>query len=93
MSRPAPAPGGAELTGPVIRRCPARPRRRLRLVPAGRDRSLPAILDGAPTTLRHPRLRAPFEIFAASAAGFRAALGTLGFTEIHTPKIVESARR
>jgi nondiscriminating aspartyl-tRNA synthetase len=53
--------------------------------------SLPAILDGAPATLRHPLLRAPFEISAASVAGFRDALGTLGFTEIHTPKIVESA--
>src|SRR5712691_8551940 len=53
--------------------------------------SLPAILDGAPTTLRHPLLRAPFEIAAASAAGFRAALGDLGFTEVFTPKIVASA--
>src|SRR5208282_1826727 len=40
---------------------------------------------------RHPQLRAGFEIAAASAAGFRAAMDGLGFTEIFTPKIVESA--
>ncbi|MFL6112464.1 MAG: aspartate--tRNA(Asn) ligase [Catenulispora sp.] len=53
--------------------------------------SLPTILDGAPVTLRHPRLSAPFQITAASVAGFRTALDALGFTEIHTPKIVGSA--
>jgi nondiscriminating aspartyl-tRNA synthetase len=86
------APGGAELTGPVITPLsgPAaappfdlyRP-----AVTAG----LPTILDHAPTTLRHPVLRAGFEIAAASVAGFRQALDGLGFTEVHTPKIVESA--
>jgi len=63
------APGGAELTGPVITPLsgPAaappfdlyRP-----AVTAG----LPTILDHAPTTLRHPALRAGFEIAAASVA-------------------------
>jgi nondiscriminating aspartyl-tRNA synthetase len=86
------APGGAELTGPVITPLsgPAaappfdlyRP-----AVTAG----LPTILDHAPTTLRHPALRAGFEIAAASVAGFRAALDGLCFTEVYTPKIVESA--
>ena len=86
------APGGAEIISPVITPLsgPAAP------PPFGLYRptvtaSLPAVLDGAPTTLRHPLLRAPFEISAASVAGFRDALGALGFTEIHTPKIVESA--
>ena len=86
------APGGAEIISPVITPLsgPAAP------PPFGLYRptvtaSLPAALDGAPTTLRHPLLRAPFEISAASVAGFRGALGALGFTEIHTPKIVESA--
>jgi nondiscriminating aspartyl-tRNA synthetase len=88
----AQAPGGAELTGPVITPLsgPAaappfdlyRP-----AITAG----LPTILDHAPTTLRHPALRAAFEIAAASVAGFRAALDGLCFTEVHTPKIVESA--
>ena len=53
--------------------------------------TLPTILDHAPTTLRHPQLRAGFEIAAASAAGFRASLDRLGFTEIFSPKIVKSA--
>ncbi len=86
------APGGAEITGPVITElsgpAEAPP---FDLYRPAVTASLPAILDGAPTTLRHPLLRAPFEIAAASAAGFRAALGELGFTEIFTPKIVESA--
>jgi nondiscriminating aspartyl-tRNA synthetase len=86
------APGGAELTEPVITAlsgpAAAPP---FDLYRPSVTASVPAILDGAPATLRHPRLRAPFEISAASAAGFRRALGDLGFTEIHTPKIVESA--
>jgi len=52
---------------------------------------LPTILDHAPTTLRHPLPRAGFEISAASAAGFRAALDALSLTEIFTPKIGGSA--
>jgi nondiscriminating aspartyl-tRNA synthetase len=86
------APGGAEITDPVITQLsgPASPPPFDLYRPAV-TASLPAILDGAPTTLRHPRLRAPFEISAASVAGFRRALGDLGFTEIHTPKIVQSA--
>jgi nondiscriminating aspartyl-tRNA synthetase len=86
------APGGAELTEPVITPlsgpAAAPP---FDLYRPAVTASLPAILDGAPATLRHPRLRAPFEISAASAAGFRATLGDLGFTEIFTPKIVPSA--
>jgi nondiscriminating aspartyl-tRNA synthetase len=42
-------------------------------------------------TLRHPLLRAGLEISAASVAGFRATLDAAGFTEICTPKIVDSA--
>jgi nondiscriminating aspartyl-tRNA synthetase len=86
------APGGVELTEPVIT-----PLSGLAAAPPvdlyrpAVTASLPAILDGAPATLRHPRLRAPFEISAASTAGFRSTLVALGFTEIHTPKIVESA--
>jgi nondiscriminating aspartyl-tRNA synthetase len=52
---------------------------------------LPVILDHAPVALRHPRLRAPFEIAAASMAGFRAVLRSAGFVEIQTPKIVGTA--
>ncbi|MBG0828600.1 aspartate--tRNA(Asn) ligase [Planomonospora sp. ID67723] len=86
------APGGAELTGPVIEVLSEavqpppfdlyRP-----AVPA----ALPTVLDHAPAALRHPRLRAPFEIAAAGVAGFRAALDGLGFVETQTPKIVGTA--
>ncbi|WP_219471514.1 aspartate--tRNA(Asn) ligase [Nonomuraea rhizosphaerae] len=86
------APGGAELVGPEIEvlaepaKAPPfdlyRP-----VVPA----SLPTVLDHAPVALRHPLLKAALRISAASVAGFRRALDGLGFTEIHTPKIVASA--
>ncbi|MGW4420511.1 aspartate--tRNA(Asn) ligase [Streptosporangium sp. NPDC004631] len=86
------APGGAEVTSPAVTALsgPAaappfdlyRP-----AVPA----TLPTILDHAPVALRHPLLRAPHAISAASVTGFRTALDALGFTEIHTPKVVASA--
>ena len=88
----AQAPGGAELTQPEVVMLSGRAEPppfdlyRPRLTA-----TLPTILDQAPTTLRHPLLRSGFEIAAASAAGFRAALDAAGFTEIFTPKIVESA--
>jgi nondiscriminating aspartyl-tRNA synthetase len=86
------APGGVELTAPqvtVLSSLAAAPPFDLYrpTVPA----TLPTILDHAPVALRHPRLRAPHQLAAASTAGFRAALDGLGFTEIHTPKIVGSA--
>jgi nondiscriminating aspartyl-tRNA synthetase len=85
------APGGAELTGPVITplSAPAAPPP-LELYRPSVTATLPAILDGAPASLRHPRLRAGFEVAAAGVAGFRAALDEQGFTEVHTPKIVGS---
>ncbi|MEU4577678.1 aspartate--tRNA(Asn) ligase [Nonomuraea sp. NPDC023979] len=86
------APGGVELTEAQVRvltepvQAPPfdlyRPS-----IPA----ALPTVLDHAPAALRHPALRAPLEISAASVAGFRGTLDRLGFTEIHTPKIVASA--
>ncbi|MEV2265897.1 aspartate--tRNA(Asn) ligase [Nonomuraea africana] len=86
------APGGVELTAPELtvlaEPAKAPPFDLYRpTVPA----ALPTILDHAPVALRHPALRAPFEIAAASVAGFRSALDGLGFTEIQTPKIVASA--
>lgn len=56
-------------------------------VPAG----LATILDNAGVALRHPLLRAPFELAAAAVAGFRCYLDDAGFTEICTPKIVGTA--
>jgi nondiscriminating aspartyl-tRNA synthetase len=86
------APGGAELTEPMLTELsgPAAPPP-FDLYRPALTATLPTILDHAPTTLRHPLLRAGFEVAAASVAGFRAALDGLGFTEIFTPKIVESA--
>ena len=86
------APGGVEVTEPsvtVLSSLAAPPPFDLYrpTVPA----TLPTILDHSPVALRHPRLRAPHLIAAASVAGYRAALDGLGFTEIHTPKIVGSA--
>ncbi|HTA10297.1 MAG TPA: aspartate--tRNA(Asn) ligase, partial [Streptosporangiaceae bacterium] len=86
------APGGAELTEPTLMMLsgPAEPPPFDLYRPAV-TATLPTILDHAPTTLRHPLLRSGFEIAAASASGFRAGLDAAGFTEIFTPKIVESA--
>ncbi|GHE26265.1 aspartate--tRNA(Asp/Asn) ligase [Streptosporangium violaceochromogenes] len=86
------APGGAELTRPAVSALsgPAAPPPfdlYRPTVPA----TLPTVLDHAPVALRHPLLRAPHLVSAASVAGFRAALDGLGFTEIHTPKVVASA--
>ena len=86
------APGGVEVTGPRVTPLsgPAAPPPFDLYRPAV-TAGLPTILDRAPVTLRHPALRAGFEIAAASVAGFREALDGMGFTEVHTPKIVESA--
>jgi nondiscriminating aspartyl-tRNA synthetase len=86
------APGGAELTDPVITQlsAPAAPPP-FDLYRPAITAGLPAILDNAPTTLRHPLLRAGFQLASASVAGFRAMLDQRGFTEVHTPKIVQSA--
>ena len=86
------APGGAEITQPVLTALsePAEPPPFDLYRPAV-TATLPTVLDHAPTTLRHPVLRAGLEISAASVVGFRAALAARDFTEIHTPKIVESA--
>ena len=52
---------------------------------------LPAQLDHAPISWRHPAQRAKWELAAASLRGFRETLDGLGFTEVQTPKFVESA--
>ena len=86
-------PAESSSPGRGSRRCPARPRRR-RSTCTGPSVTGHACRRSSTTrrsALRHPVLRAGFEIAAATVAGFRAALDGLGFTEIHTPKIVESA--
>jgi len=86
------APGGAEITEPVITALswPAEPPP-FDLYRPKVTAALPTVLDYAPVTWRLPLLRAGLEISAASVAGFRAALDAAGFTEICTPKIVGSA--
>lgn len=86
------APGGVELHQPVVQvislpdEVPP-----LDLYRPVLKAQLPTLLDLASLALRHPRRRAVFQIAAAAIAGFRSALGGLGFTEIQTPKIVASA--
>lgn len=53
--------------------------------------ALPTMLDHAALSLRHRRRAVPLRIAAASMAGFRSTLDSLGFTEIRTPKIVGTA--
>ena len=86
------APGGTEVTEPRItllgEPAQAPP---VDLWRPALDAGLPAILDHAAVTWRHPARRARWELAAASLHGFRAALDGLGFTEIQTPKLVSSA--
>lgn len=86
------APGGVELTSPEVTVLaePSQPPP-FDLFRPEVNAGLPVVLDHAPVALRHPSLRLPHEISAASVAGFRQALDRLAFTEIHTPKLVESA--
>jgi nondiscriminating aspartyl-tRNA synthetase len=52
---------------------------------------LDVFLDYAPVGLRHPLKQATFRVLGGILAGFRDALADQGFTEIQTPKLVESA--
>ncbi|HCB07013.1 MAG TPA: aspartate--tRNA(Asn) ligase [Nocardioides bacterium] len=86
------APGGVEVVSPTVialsdhADTPAVELWRPRL-----DTGLPTLLDHAATTWRHPRQRAVWELAAASLHGFRATLDASGYTEVHSPKLVESA--
>jgi nondiscriminating aspartyl-tRNA synthetase len=86
------APGGVEVTDPAITLLgePAQPPP-VDLWRPAIDAGLPAILDHAAVSWRHPARRARWELAAASLRGFRTALDELGFTEIQTPKLVPSA--
>ncbi|MBQ0982623.1 aspartate--tRNA(Asn) ligase [Micromonospora sp. M61] len=86
------APAGVELTHPTVRPLgpPAVPPP-FDLYRPALTASLPTQLDNAPTALRHPTRSAALRISAAAVAGFRAALDTRDFVEIHTPKVVSSS--
>jgi nondiscriminating aspartyl-tRNA synthetase len=86
------APGGVEVTEPTVTALaeeadtPA-----VELWRPTLSAGLPTLLDHAATAWRHPRQRAAWEIAAASLHGFRSTLDATGFTEVHSPKLVESA--
>jgi nondiscriminating aspartyl-tRNA synthetase len=86
------APGGVEVHEPQIRVLaePADPLPVELHRPEPRE-SLPIRLDAAPVALRHPAVRERFRLAARATAAFRTTLVELGFTEIHTPKIVAFA--
>lgn len=85
------APGGAELVEPVFTVLgPAEPPP-VELFRPELNASLPALLDHAAVTLRHPARRKVFAASAAVVGAFRAALDRRGFTEVFTPKIVGTA--
>src|SRR6478672_4765191 len=86
------APGGVEVTEATVTALtePARTPP-FELWRPSLDVALPTLLDHAPVSWRHPAQRARWELAAASLRGFRSTLDGLGFTEIHTPKFVESA--
>jgi nondiscriminating aspartyl-tRNA synthetase len=88
----AQAPGGVEVTGATVV-----PLTEDALTPPAElwrpslDVALPTLLDHAPVLWRHPAQRARWELAAASLRGYRSTLDALGFTEVATPKFVESA--
>jgi len=88
----AQAPGGREVAAPEIELLsePARPPI-VELWRPSLDAALPTLLDNAAVTWRHVTQRAKWDIAAASLRGFRQTLDRAGFTEVHTPKLVDSA--
>lgn len=85
------APGGFEVTAPLVVMLtePARTPP-VELWRPTLQAGLPTLLDHAPVTWRHPVQRARWELAAASLRGFRTTLDAAGFTEVHSPKLVES---
>jgi nondiscriminating aspartyl-tRNA synthetase len=88
----AQAPGGVEVTDPVFR--PLTSPAAASPVELWRPRlsvSLPTLLDHGQVTLRHPVRRARWQLAQASLRGFADTLDAAGFTEVKSPKLVESA--
>ena len=86
------APGGVEIVEPTLRPLtePAEPPP-VELWRPSLAATLPTLLDNAPTTWRHPRRQAVWQLAAATLQGFRSALLGLDFTEVQTPKVVATA--
>jgi len=86
------APGGAEVINPLVTMLsePAQTPP-VELWRPSLNASLPTLLDHAPVLWRHPSQKAAWTLAAASLRGFRETLQAAGFTEVQTPKLVESA--
>lgn len=87
----AQAPGGFEIHNPRITVISEAAEPPFEMFRPSLNVQLPTMLDYAPLALRHPRQRALWQLAHASMAGFRSTLRNSGFTEIQTPKLVESA--
>lgn len=87
----AQAPTGFEIHNPRITVISKATEPPFEMFRPGLNIQLPTMLDYAPLALRHPRQRALWQLANASMAGFRSTLRAQGFTEIQTPKLVESA--
>ncbi len=86
------APGGIEIRNPIFDvLSPVRDPLPLTLNKPALKLSLPVFLDHAVLGLRHPSKRALFRLSAGVMGGFRVTLDQAGFTEIQSPKLVESA--
>jgi nondiscriminating aspartyl-tRNA synthetase len=85
------APGGVEVHQPAIEVLSPASAPPFDLFRPTLKAQLPAVLDHAALTLRHPRRRAVFHLASASMAGFRTTLRAMDFVEIQTPKIVAAA--
>ncbi|HYO31896.1 MAG TPA: aspartate--tRNA(Asn) ligase [Nocardioidaceae bacterium] len=92
VSRNPQAPGGVEVVDPEITALTdpaATPP--FELWRPTLSAGLPTLLDHGQVAWRHPRQLATWQLAAASLHGFRSTLDRVGFTEIQTPKLVESA--
>jgi nondiscriminating aspartyl-tRNA synthetase len=92
VSPNAQAPEGVEVTQPVFRALTspaATPP--IELWRPKLSGSLPTLLDHGQVTLRHPLRRARWQLATASLRGFADTLDAAGFTEVKSPKLVESA--
>lgn len=86
------APGGIELREPRITvLTPVTEAPPVTLGKRELKASLTTMLDEAALTTRYPTRRAVFRLGASAMASFRETLTARGFTEIQSPKLVESA--
>jgi nondiscriminating aspartyl-tRNA synthetase len=90
VANPA-APGGVEVHEPDITALSVAEPVPFDLFRPSLTAGLAAQLDAAPVALRHPARRAALATAAAATQAFRSTLAGLGFTEIHTPKLVAAA--